>query len=136
MSSRPPRSPQHAPETQTFPFDSAEEAWFWFIDAQSARNDGARFTAGLGLYPRPCEPTDILKVLNRLYRGRMILMDHLLVLRHYGRRKLPPDDRRPKEARAAKLWAEALAKLEEALESKGIVRPADVLRFDRYLQDA
>lgn len=126
------RGPKHSPDIVTVPFESAEEAWFWFIDAQAARNDGARFTAGLGLYPRPCEPNDILNVLNRLYRGRMLVMDHLLVLRHYGRRKLPPDAHRSKEVRAHKLWCEALEKLEDALEAKGIVRPSDVLRFDQW----
>ena len=47
-------------------FDNAEEAWFWFILAQQAKLDGARFTAGMSLTPRPCEPSDIFKVLNVL----------------------------------------------------------------------
>lgn len=132
MSSRIPRSPKPAPDIETVPFGSAEEAWFWFIDAQSARNDGARFTAGIGLYPRPCEPIDILKTLNRLYRGRRLLMDHLLVLRHYGRRKLPPDPRRPKEIRADKLWREALTRLEDSLTHKGIIRKPETLSFHRW----
>lgn len=41
-------------EIKTTPFASTEEAWFWFIQAQAARNDGARFSMGLGLVPRPC----------------------------------------------------------------------------------
>lgn len=115
---RPERSEQDA----AVPFDDAEEAWFWFIQAQQARVDGARFTAGMGLYPRPCEPADILNVLNRLHRNRMLLMDHLMVLRHYGRRQMRPDPRRPKEARACTLWTEALDRLEPVLIRKGIVR--------------
>lgn len=103
------------------PFRDAEEAWFWFIAAQNARNDGARVVAGAGLYPRPCEPLDILKVLDRLYRGRRLLRDHLLVLKHYGRRYMAPDLRRTKEQRAHKLWTEALERIESVLESKGIV---------------
>ena len=51
---------------RTVPFDNVEEAWFWFIAAQAARNDGARFVAGAGLQIRPCEPIDILKVLDGL----------------------------------------------------------------------
>ena len=76
---------QTKPPTQdpkTIPFDSAEEAWFWFIAAQEARNDGARFAAGQAMFPRPCEPIDILKALDCLYRNRRLLRDHLLVLRH------------------------------------------------------
>lgn len=107
------------------PFASAEEAWFWFIQAQQARADGARFTAGAGLYTRPCEPLDILKILDRLYRKRELLMDHLLVLRHYGRRMMPPDRHRIKERRAHSLWVEALGRIEMVLVSKGIVSLTD-----------
>lgn len=40
----------------TIPFKSAEEAWFWFIQAQTARNEGAKITAGAGLYAPPLTP--------------------------------------------------------------------------------
>ncbi len=103
------------------PFTSAEETWFWFISAQQARQDGARFVAGQGLLPRPCEPVDILRIVDRLYRQRRLLRDHLLVLRHYGCRHLPPDRRRMREMRAHKIWVEALARMESVLVHKGIV---------------
>lgn len=106
---------------ETVPFETAEEAWFWFISAQAAKNDGAQYVAGAGLYPRPCEPVDILKVLDTLYRNRRLLRDHLLVLRHYGRRQMPPDAARIKERRAYGLWREALERIEEILIRKGIV---------------
>lgn len=109
---------------EAVPFRDAEEAWFWFIAAQAARNDGARFVAGQSLYPRPCEPIDILKVLDGLYRQRRLVRDHLLVLRHYGRRHLPPDNRRAKEVRAFQLWHEALERIGAVLEKKGIVEAA------------
>jgi hypothetical protein len=51
-------------------------------------------------------------------------MDHLLVLRHYGRRMMAPDPRRTKEFRAWKLWTEALGRIAPALERKGILVPA------------
>lgn len=116
----------HAPkktasDTDTTPFESAEEAWFWFIAAQKAREEGARFVAGQGLVARPCEPIDILKAVDRLYRNRRLVMDHLLVLRHYGVRFLPPDPRRMREARAARLWSEAMDRLGDALDAKGIL---------------
>lgn len=103
------------------PFQSAEEAWFWFVAAQEARCDGARIAAGQGLYPRPCEPVDILRIIDRMYRQRRLLRDHLLVLRHYGCRRLAPDRRRMREMRAYTIWTEALNRMESVLESKGIV---------------
>ena len=44
-------------EQVLFPFHDTEEAWFWFVLAQQARVEGARYTAGLSLTPRPCEPS-------------------------------------------------------------------------------
>lgn len=105
----------------THPFKNAEEAWFWFIQAQTARNEGAKIVAGAGLTPRPCEPVDIIKCLERLYRNRCVTMDHVMVLRHYGRLSMAPNLRYPKEARAFYLWREALDKLEEILVTKRIV---------------
>lgn len=102
------------------PFETAEEAWFWFIDAQQARQDGARISAGQGLYTRPCEPMDILKVVERLHRNRRLIMDHF-VLRHYGRRHYAPDPHRIKEQRAYTLWREAFERIEPVLVAKGIV---------------
>ena len=67
-----------------------------------------------------------MKTVDRLYRNRRLIWDHLLVLRHYGQRKMPPDDTRPKEVKAATLWSEALEKLEDILIAKHIVeRPCD-----------
>jgi len=113
-------------ESHFVPFVDAEEAWFWFIQAQEAKNEGARFTAGLSLTPRPCEPTDILKILDTLYRNRRLERDHLLVLRHYGRRQLAPDTRRVKEARAGMLWKEAMDRIEPVLLRKKIIREHSV----------
>ncbi len=110
-------------DIKTTPFDNAEEAWLWFILAQEAKNEGARVSAGAGLYARPCEPIDILKSLDGLYRNRRLVMDHLLVLRHYGKRQMAPDPRRVKEVRAFSLWKEAMERLEPVLVRKGIVRP-------------
>lgn len=104
------------------PFDDAVEAWFWFVQAQQARNEGARYTAGMSLTPRPCEPADILKILDNLYRKRRLLRDHLLILRHYGRRQMVPDPRRAKEVRADVLWKEAMERIEPVLLRKGIIR--------------
>ncbi|MGE4313036.1 MAG: hypothetical protein AB7E85_02030 [Pseudobdellovibrionaceae bacterium] len=114
----------------TTPFETPEEAWFWFIAAYAARNEGARIIAGAGLTPRACEPLDILKIIDRLHRNRVLLRDHLLVLRHYGRRAFAPDPKHPKEIRAAALWDEAMAHLEVALRRKGLMQ-TNVCSFPR-----
>lgn len=103
------------------PFTTTEEAWFWFMAAREAQIEGVLQMRGIGRVPRPCEPVDILNVLDRLYRGRILLRDHLLVLRHYGQRFLAPDPARPREARAATIWGEAMEKLKSPLIRRGIV---------------
>ncbi|MBI1425799.1 MAG: hypothetical protein GC149_20430 [Gammaproteobacteria bacterium] len=106
---------------ETVPFENAEEAFFWFMTAQAAKNDGARCIGGCGKILRPCKPIDILKAIDALYRGKEIMMDHALVLRHYGRKLMAPDRYRDKERRAHMLWHEAMEKLEAVLQRKGIV---------------
>lgn len=43
------------------------------------------------------------------------------MLRHYGQRLTPPDPDRVKEMRAYELWTEALERIGEVLERKGII---------------
>ncbi|HYD97764.1 MAG TPA: hypothetical protein VEH84_00150 [Alphaproteobacteria bacterium] len=114
-----PRPPSHA--ATAVPFASAEEAWFWFMQAQEARLAGARAAAGLGAVARPCEPLDLLRAVDRLYRQRRLQRDHLEVLAHYGRRRMAPDPFRRRELRACTLWREALTALDPVLRLKGIV---------------
>ncbi len=108
-------------DSVTVPFSSAEEVWFWFIRAQEAKASGARIKAGMALNPRPCEPVDVLRIVDRLYRQRRLLRDHLLVLAHYGRRLMAPDPDYRREVRASSLWREAFDRIEPTLRSKGIV---------------
>lgn len=136
MASKDKYTPKKQADIQTLPFESAEEAWFWFIQAQAARNDGARFAAGQGMIPRPCEPIDILRVLDRLYRHRRLLREHLLVLRHYGRRHMAPDPRRPLEKNSHALWIEALERMEIVLIRKGIVRRNNWVPRENWIDDA
>lgn len=104
------------------PFPSTEDAWFWFVQAHEARHAGARVRAGMAETPRPCEPVDVLRAVDRLYRQRRLIRDHLLVLAHYGRRLMAPDPRRRAEQRAHLIWREALAAIDPVLRGKGIVR--------------
>lgn len=112
---------QDATTDDTLPFKNAEEAWFWFIQAQTARNEGAKIVAGAGIAPRPCEPVDIITALERLYRNRRVSMEQVMVLRNFGRQLLSPDPRHSKEKHAHFLWRDALDKLEEILIQKRIV---------------
>jgi hypothetical protein len=102
-------------------FSDVISLWFWFVIAMSARHEGARIKAGAGS-DRPCEPTDVLTIVHRLYRHRLLLMDHLRVLNHYGHRQRPPDPRLPFELRAHTLWKEAMEKLDIACRKKGLIQ--------------
>lgn len=115
------RSPRPLPSGEARPFDDVAEVIFWFVQAQEARAAGARVRAGLGLVDRPCEPLDVLAVIDRLYRQRRLGIDHVRVLAHYGRRLMPPDPDRALEVRAFVLWQEALDRLRPALLAKGIL---------------
>lgn len=102
------------------PFNTAEEAWFWTCDALRARRDG---TSGNGTgRRRPCDPDDIIKCLDGLYRRRRIDLDHARVLRFWGERRSRPDPRIAKQHGAAVLWRQALERLEWPLRRKGILR--------------
>ena len=114
------------------PFDTVEEAWFWFMAAHKAKLEGAKITSNLGNIQRPCEPNDILAILDRLFRNRLVTMDHLRVLRFYGNRGYGPDKHHTSEKRAWYLWREAFAKMRPSFERKGIIRKENLSFFDQY----
>lgn len=128
------RATRAAPKTTTVPrrsttivhvpFVNAEEAWFWTMAALVARWDGARVVAGRGLVTRPCEPDDVVRCLDRLYRQRRVDVAHARILRIWGERGTAPDPRAPREAGDHRLWTEALDRLEWPLRVKGIVGTA------------
>lgn len=102
-------------------FRSAEEAWFWTMAALTARRDGARLSAGRGAVARPCEPDDVVKCLDRLYRQRRIELAHARILRIWGERATAPNPRIPSERGDHRLWREAMTALDGPLRAKGIV---------------
>ncbi len=117
-SARPDTSMMTSP---TLPFVSAEEAWFWTMAALIARRDGARLRAGLGRVARPCEPDDVVKCLDTLYRRRRIDLVHARILRLWGERQCAPNPGFALERCDWRLWREALDRLEWPLRVKGIV---------------
>jgi hypothetical protein len=103
------------------PFRSADEAWFWTMAALSARREGARFTANAGKTPRPCEPDDVVRCLDTLYRRRRIDLVHVRILRIWGERRCAPNPAYATERCDSRLWREALDRLDWPLRLKGIV---------------
>jgi hypothetical protein len=111
--------PRHHPQSQ--PFDSAEQAWLWTMAALIARREGARYSANKGVVSRPCDPDDVVKCLDGLYRHGRIDLAHARVLRIWGERQMPPSPAVAAEHHDRKLWSEALQRLEWPLRVKGIV---------------
>jgi hypothetical protein len=102
-------------------FRDAEEAWLWTMAALVARREGARFTANQGVVRRPCEPDDVVKALDQLYRRRRIDLVHARILRIWGERGTAPNPSYASERCDWRLWREALERLEWPLRIKGIV---------------
>ena len=109
------------PSDRVQPFRSAEEAWIWTMAALVARRDGARYTANQGKIGRPCDPDDVVKSLDALYRQRRVDLTHARILRIWGERGSAPDPTHALERADWTLWKEALDRLEWLLRVKGIV---------------
>ena len=118
MFASPPKNRSPAP----LPFRGGEEAWFWTMAVLVARRDGA----GAAWRPtgpaRPCDPEDIVKCLDALYRRRAITLLHARILRLWGERQMPPRADLPAQIGDFRVWQQAMAQLEWALRGRGIVR--------------
>lgn len=108
-------------ETGVLLFCDAEEAWFWYMRAQRARTEGARFRGPSGGTVRPCDPDDIYRAVMALHRQGLIGVEHLKVLARFGYDDHPPDSRLRDHARAHSLWHEALDRLTTVLRKKDII---------------
>lgn len=91
------------------------------MSALAARRDGARYTANLGRVGRPCDPDDVVKCLDTLYRRRRIDLLHARILRIWGERQTAPNPAHVSERGDARIWREAMERLEWSLRVKGIV---------------
>ncbi len=101
------------------PFPDAESAWFWTMAALAARRDGSRSSAPR--IPRCCDPDDVLRCLDRLYRRRRIDLLHARILRVWGERGIAPNPAFARERCDARIWREAMDRLEWPLRTKGII---------------
>ena len=103
-----------APSAGEKPFNTAEEAWFWFMSWRLIVEDGG--TPCLEGRGRPCMPLDMLACLRRLVKPGRLSRRQLQVLAGFGRRLQAPG-RGP----FARLWDDGMAQLEELFRAKGIV---------------
>jgi len=101
------------------PFRSAEQAWFWTMAALAARREGR--ARSCGAVRRNCEPDDVVKCLDGLYRQRRIELAHARILRLWGERQMAPNPAYAGERGDWRLWNEAMQRLEWPLRVKGIV---------------
>jgi hypothetical protein len=115
------RVPPPLPQRRTTPFQSAEEAWFWFIRCQKARDDGAQMKVDMNKEARPCDMDDVYRAVKNLSQTRKINRHHVSVLVTYGNDENPPDPRCREQERPYRLWNEALDKLTTVLKKKKIV---------------
>ncbi len=99
-------------------FASAEDAWFWAYGAWQARHQGAAAN-GRGAR-RPCDPDDVLLVVERLLRARRIDAAHASVLGRWGQRQVAPSAQwgQPEEVT---LWQDAMTALGAILSRKGLL---------------
>ncbi|NQV46535.1 MAG: hypothetical protein HQ504_02010 [Rhodospirillaceae bacterium] len=106
---------------QPLPFIDAEEAWFWYIRAQRARDEGIRFMADASDTMRPCDPDDLYRAVIGLAQRRVIDRRHLKVLASFGAQDRSPDARLPEQQQDRRLWDEAMDRLTTILKSKEII---------------
>lgn len=114
-------APRPLSDRASQPFVTAEEAWLWFSRCQLARIEGVRFTADAADVARPCDPDDIYRAVGRLVRAGVLVSRHVSVLGRFGCRLARPDPWAGDAVADAKLWDEAMARLECELRPRGIV---------------
>jgi hypothetical protein len=120
-----PQPPRHRAAPRTEPFRNAEEAWLWTMAALVAKREGRGagqgYSSPAGRIARPCDPDDVLRCLDTLYRRRRIELLHARILRIWGERQMAPNPAHVSERCDFRLWREALDRLEWLLRVKGIV---------------
>lgn len=101
------------------PFTDAAQAWFWTVAALANRHGTGCAKIDMGT-PRPCDPDDVIRALDTLYRRGAIGPAHARVLRRWGERSTVPIAGGTTSADAV-LWAEAMDQLAGMLRPKGII---------------
>jgi len=71
--------------------------------------------------PRGCELVDVINIVDRLFRKRVLHRAHLRSLVRFGRLHRAPERDQRKEFHSACLWEEAMAALEKVFREKEII---------------
>jgi hypothetical protein len=104
---------------ETIPFQSSEDAWFWYCLCEQLGFDRAK--GGESKTARPCESSDILIAVKRLMRDGLLKPEHIRILQKYGFEQAPPHVNFGATERICRLWREAMGFLDSLLRRKGIV---------------
>jgi hypothetical protein len=101
------------------PFREVEACIIWTI---RALGDAAEGGNGSRRDVQPiCEPIEVVRCIDTLYRRRRIDLRHARILRIWGHRGRPPRADAPNERSDSRLWCEATERLEWPLRSLGII---------------
>ena len=106
-------------EKETEPFDSAEEAWFWYCRCEQMNTNRPLYSKTT--VARPCETSDIFLTLKRLLQKGILRSSHVKVLSKYGYAQVPPHPHFGDSSKICALWEEGLKFLGFSLKKKGIV---------------
>jgi hypothetical protein len=111
-------SAARSPDCGATPFRSTVEAFFWTVRTLAARGTPAQPSNGSTLR-RPCDPGEVIRALDTLYRRRRIDTAHARVLARWGaRQKEPSPQHHPSDS---VLFREAIDRLDWPLRVRGIV---------------
>lgn len=105
------------PRRRGEPFRDAEACLVWTIRQLAAEAEAEKKPARAAI----CSPHEVVKCLDKLYRQRRIDLHHVRILRLWAHRGRAPDPRNPIERADARIWREALDRLEWPLRTLGIV---------------
>lgn len=103
------------------PFQSAEEAWFWFMRSEKARAERAKADHTKSVFDRPCDPDDLFRWIKQLHGSGDLTSAHLLVMGQYGFLDRHPDREVEGEVIDFIVWTDAFDTLEPTLLEKGVI---------------
>lgn len=93
-------------------FENAPKAWFWAL-SKSAQESTDYVCSGL----------TICRLVDRLYRQKILTLDHYRVLYFYGLRGSFPDRKSMKQERSCALWDEAMTILTDMMVKEDYLLP-------------
>lgn len=103
-------------------FNSAEEAWFWYVRCQRSRDEGVRINRNEFMI-RPCTIDDIHNIVLSLYLAGKLKKIHIEILTEYGMKFMTPKYINDGEGNQDyNLWVEAFDIIKPVLVKKEIVK--------------